>query len=985
MGKFYWVPVLLLVLAAGGARAQSRAVTGTVTGSDDGSTLVGVNILEKGTTNGTVTDARGAYSLQVHDHSTLIFSFIGYAPQEVVVGSRTAIDVVLAPDVATLNEIVVVGYGTVKKADATGALAVVDARAFNKGVVNSPQELLMGKAAGVSVTSNSGAPGNTSTIRIRGGSSLSASNDPLIVIDGVPISNTSLGGSPNILSTINPNDIENFTVLKDASATAIYGLRASNGVIIITTKRGSRDFKINYTVTGTVATAPRKVDVFSGDAFRALVNEQFPGNTAVLSLLGNANTDWQKEIYKSAAFGQDHNLSVSGMAHAVPYRVSAGYNNTDGILDTYNFKRTTLSIGVDPSLLKGSLRMSINVKGMYNNNNFADQGAIGDAIAYDPTKPVRDGNTRWRGYTTWTNGGIDGNSIDLAPGNPVARLALTDNTSTVKRSIGGVKFDYDVPFLKNLKATLNLGYDYSETRGHNNVRDSTQWVYLPTTAGGRTNPYEATAKNQLLDFYLNYTKELPSLRSRLDVMGGYSWAHFYSSGSDSTMNEKGEGATRVNVYRTESYLLSFFGRVNYTFQDKYLITATLRDDATSRFAKDIRWGLFPSIALGWKINQEEFMKGASQVSDLKLRLGYGVTGQQDITGNDYPYISTYTRSDVSSRYRFGDTFYPTLRPDAYNSMIKWETTATLNAGLDFGFFGNVITGSLDVYRKKSTDLISYIPPSAGTNFAGSVISNVGNIVNKGIELNLQAEVVSTDALQWTVGYNITYNKNEVTQLTLSDNPDFYVPLGSVGGTTSGTIQAQKVGAPRSSFLVYQQIYDANGKPVEDAYVDRSGDGIVNTSDLYIYKKPDPTVFMGINSRLNYHNWDFSFSGRANLGNYVYNNVASSSTYRTLYSSLGFLSNVSKLANDTKFTTALNTRFSDYYIENASFFRMDNINVGYSFRNLYKERLNVRVGAGVQNVFVITKYMGIDPEISGGLDNNFFPRTRSFFLSLNAQF
>jgi len=985
MGKLYWIAVFLLMLAAGGARAQSRTVSGTVTGGDDGSTLVGVNILEKGTTNGTVTDASGNYVMKVKDNATLVFSFIGYAPQEIAVDNRTAISVVLQPDVATLNEVVVVGYGTVKKSDATGALAVVDSRTFNKGVVNSPQELLAGKAAGVSVTTNSGAPGNTSTIRIRGGSSLSASNDPLIVIDGVPISNTNLGGSPNILSTINPNDIENFTVLKDASATAIYGLRAANGVIIITTKRGSRDFKVNYTVTGTVATAPRKVKVFSGDDFRKLINEQYPGNTAVTSLLGDANTDWQKEIYKTAAFGQDHNLSVSGSAGNVPYRVSAGYNNTDGILKTYNFERTTLSIGVDPSLLKGALKMSINVKGMYNTNNFADQGAIGDAIAYDPTKPVFNGNTRWRGYTTWTNGGINGNSIDLAPGNPVARLDLTDNTSTVKRSIGGVKFDYDVPFLKNLKATLNLGYDYSQTSGHNNVRDSTQWVYLPTTGGGRNNPYEATAKNQLLDFYLNYSKDLKALRSRVEVMGGYSWAHFYSSGSDSTMNEKNEETTRVNIYRTESYLLSFFGRLNYTYKDKYLLTATLRDDATSRFDKDVRWGLFPSVALGWKLNQEEFLKGFNKLSDLKLRVGYGVTGQQDITGNDYPYIATYTRSDNASRYRFGDLYYNTLRPDAYNALIKWETTATLNAGLDFGFFGNIITGSLDVYRKKSTDLISYIPPSAGTNFAGSVISNVGNIVNKGIELNLQADIISTDALQWTVGYNITYNRNEVTQLTLSNNPNFYVPLGSVGGTTSGTIQAQKVGYPRSSFLVYQQIYDANGKPVEDAYVDRNGDHIINTSDMYIYKKPDPTVFMGINSRLNYKNWDFAFSGRANFGNYVYNNVAANSTYRGLYSSLGFLSNVTRLANDTKFTTALNTRFSDYYIENASFFRMDNINVGYSFRNLYKERLNVRVGAGVQNVFVITKYTGLDPEISGGLDNNFFPRTRSFFLSLNAQF
>lgn len=989
MTKLYWISgrsmIIFFCFLTSYAWAQNRIVTGKITSADDGSVLPGANILEKGTVNGSVTDGEGNYRIQVKENAVLVFSFVGYSSQEVTVGSREVIDLVLSPDIATLSEVLIVGYGTVKKSDATGSVALISSQAFNKGVVNSPQELLMGKTAGVSVISNSGAPGNSSTIRIRGGSSLNASNDPLIVIDGVPVSNSNLGGSPNILSTINPNDIETFTVLKDASATAIYGLRASNGVIIITTKRGGKDFKINYTVTGTIATAPRKVDVYSGDEFRTLLNEQFPGNNAVLSLLGSANTDWQKEIYKEAAFGQDHNLNVSGTAQKIPYRVSVGYNNTDGILKTYNFKRTTLSLGLDPSLLNDQLKMSVNVKAMYNDNNFADQGAIGDAIAYDPTRPVYNGNTRWRGYTTWTTGGIDGNSINLAPGNPVARLDLTDNTSTVKRSIGNVKFDYTLPFLKELRATLNLGYDYQETKGHNNVRDSTQWIYLPTVAGGKINPYESTGKNQLLDFYLTYTKELPSVSSKIDVMGGYSWAHFYSSGSDSTMNQKNEGSTRVNVYSTENYLVSFFGRVNYTLRDKYLLTATLRNDATSRFSPDNRWGLFPAVALGWKINQESFLKESKLISDLKLRVGYGVTGQQDIYGNDYPYIPTYTRSDDAARYPFGSTYYNTLRPDGYDANIKWETTTTVNAGLDFGFLENKITGSLDFYEKKSDDLIAYIPVPVGTNFTSSLTTNVGSLTNRGVELNLNAEVIANDDVQWVLGYNVSYNKNEITKLNLSGDPKFFIPLGGVGGTTSGTIQAHKVGYQRASYYVYQQIYDTNGKPVEDAYVDRNDDGVINTSDQYIYKKPDATVMMGVNSRLNYRQWDFSFSGRASLANYVYNNVAANSTYRSLYNSMEYLSNVSKLADDTQFTTALNTRFSDYYIEDASFFRMDNINLGYSFKNIYKEKLNIRVGAGVQNVFVITKYTGLDPEISGGLDNNFFPRTRSYFLSLNCQF
>ncbi|MCD9015873.1 SusC/RagA family TonB-linked outer membrane protein [Parachryseolinea silvisoli] len=972
--------LLLLCLLASHAWAQTRTVTGIVSASDDGATIPGANVLEKGTVNGTVTDAQGKFSITVHDEATLVITFVGYATSEVAVAGQTNLTITLDPDVATLNEVVVVGYGTVKKADATGSLAVVDARAFNKGVVNSPQELLMGKVAGVAITSNSGAPGNTSTIRIRGGSSLSASNDPLIVIDGVPITNNNLGGSPNILSTINPNDIETFTVLKDASATAIYGLRASNGVILITTKRGGRAFSVSYNATATIATAPRKVDVYSADEFRSRVREHYASNPLALSLLGDANTNWQDEIYKDAAVGQDHNLTVSGTAYKVPYRVSVGYNNTDGILKTYNFERTTASLALDPSLLDGALKIAVNVKGMYNTNNFADQGAIGDAIAYDPTKPVY--SPGWRGYTTWTRNGA---SIDLAPGNPVARLALTDNTSIVKRSIGSAKFEYSIPFVKGLRATLNLGYDYQQTSGHNNVADSTQWIYLPAVAQGRLNPYEATAKNQLLDFYVDYSKELPSLAGKLYVMGGYSWAHFYSEGADSTMTRAGEGATRVNVYETEYYLLSFFGRANYTFHDKYMVTATLRNDATSRFDKDVRWGLFPSIALGWKINQENFLKNSQTVSDLKLRLGYGVTGQQDIVGNDYPYIATYTRSDNAARYPFGTTYYNTLRPDGYNQLIKWETATTWNAGFDYGLWQNKITGSLDVYRKESTDLISYIAPAAGTNFTGSVISNVGSIVNRGVELNINADVISNDDVQWTVGYNITYNKNEVTRLTLNNDPDYFVPTGGVGATTSGTIQAHRVSHPRSAYYVYQQVYDAQGHPVEDVYVDRNGDGAVNSSDLYSYKQPDPIVYMGINSRLNIKHWDFSFMGRANLGNYVYNNVAANSTYQSLFNSQEFLANVSTQADKTRFTTGLRTRFSDFYIENASFFRMDNINLGYTWEKLYRERLKIRVGVGVQNAFVITNYSGLDPEVSGGLDNNFFPRTRSYFLNLNCQF
>lgn len=986
MSQLYRISLItgfLLFAVLSRAWSQTLTISGQVTAADDGTALPGVNIVEKGTSNGTVTNADGRYSIIVTNRSaTLVFTFVGYSPIEVSLENRNSIDIALSPDISTLQEVVVIGYGEVKKADATGAVSLISSKTFNKGIVNSPQELIAGKSAGVHVTTNSGAPGNTSTIRIRGGSSLSASNAPLIVIDGVPVSNDNLGGSPNILSTLNPNDIETFTVLKDASATAIYGLRASNGVIIITTKRGGSDLKINYSVTGTVFTAPKKVDVYNGDEYRELVQEQLSTNPSAIALLGTENTDWQDEIYEKSALGLDHSVGLSGTVAKIPYRVSVGHNDTDGILKTYNFKRTTLSLGLDPTLLDDKLKISINVKGAINKNNFADQGAIGNAVTYDPTKPVYNENTRWRGFTSWTQGGINGDANPLAPGNPVALLMLTDNTSTVKRSIGNIKLDYELPFVKKLYATLNLGYDYAETEGHNNVPDSTQWTPM---AAGRYNPYSSEAKNQLLDFYLRYNPDLKTDDHKLELLGGYSWSHFYSAGGDSTMNVRKElPADRVNVYKSEFYLISFFGRADYAFKNRYMLTATLRNDGTSRFNKDNRFGLFPSVALGWKLTEEAFLKDNTVLSELKLRLSYGITGQQDISGSDYPYIATYTRSDNAARYQFGDKFYNTLRPDAYNELIKWETTETFNAAIDFGFFENRITGSLDVYKKKSYDLISYVPPAVGTNFGSSVISNIGNITNEGVELGIDAEIISRDDLSWNVGYNITYNKNEVTKLTLNNDPKFIVPTAGVGGTTSGTIQAHKVGEPRNAFYVYQQIYDESGKPLEDVYADLNGDGVINTSDLRSYKKPDPTIYMGINSRLNYKKFDFAFSGRASFGNYVYNNVAANSTYRALYD-IGILSNVSKHAEKTQFNPATNTRFSDFYIEDGSFFRMDNINLGYTFESLFTERLNVRVGAGVQNVFVITKYSGLDPEIAGGLDNNFFPRTRSFFLNLNCQF
>ncbi|MXV52100.1 SusC/RagA family TonB-linked outer membrane protein [Pedobacter sp. HMF7647] len=982
--------LLLFICFAGFAQAQNTTLTGKIL-DEKQQPLPGASVLIKNTTRSTSTDVDGNFRINGFPtgKQTVVITFIGYQTieREIDASQTSSLNVEMKPSAQILDEIAVIGYGIVKKSDATGAVDVVSSKNFNKGVTNSPQELIAGKIAGVSVTSISGAPGNTSTIRIRGGASLSASNDPLIVIDGVPIENVPIGGSPNILSTLNPNDIESFTVLKDASATAIYGSRASNGVIQITTKRGGKDLKIGYNLTTSLSTTPNKIDVYTGDEFRELVNRVYAGNNAVTSLLGTDNTDWQSQIYKNA-FTQDHNLSFSGTAwKKLPYRISGGYNNADGVLKTYNYERTTLNVGLNPSFLKDHLKFNVNFKGLINNNNFADQGAVASAVFYDPTKPVYNGNTRWRGYTTWTeNGDINGNPITLATPNPVAQLDLTDNTSRVKRSIGNIQTDYKFHFLPELRANLNLGYDYAKSEGHNNVQDSTQWVYVPVVAGGRLNNYSTTTRNQLADFYLNYAKDLKSIKSRIDVTAGYSWSHFYREGVNNTSALDGSQPQPTDAYKTEYYLAAFFGRLNYSYNDKYLLTFTLRDDATSRFSPDTRWGLFPAGAFAWRIKNEDFLKNSNTISDLKLRLGYGVTGQQDLTSlNNYPYLAKYTISDATSRYKFGDTYYYTLRPDGYDANIKWESTNTLNAGIDFGFANNRITGAIDYYSKKTSDLLSIVDLPAGTNFSPTVLTNIGSLDNHGIEFSLNSNIIATGNFNWSVNYNISYNKTKITKLNLNDDPNYVIPLGGIAGTTSGTIQAQKVGYPANSFYVYKQVYDPSGNPIEDKYVDLNNDGVINTSDLYIYKKPTADVLMGISTNLTYKHWDFSATGRASLGNYVYNNVAANSTYRGLYSSLRYLSNQTTAADETQFTTALTTNLSDYYIQNASFFRLDNMVLGYRFAPMFSNKFKLRLSASVQNVFVITDYKGLDPEISGGLDNNFYPRSRTFQLGLNAEF
>jgi iron complex outermembrane receptor protein len=973
------------------------AQTGTITGrviDDENLPLPGATVALKGTALSAATDVNGYFKLTNAPSGAhvLVVSFIGYQSleQPVTINGNLNVNLQLKSSSVLINEVAVIGYGTVKKTDATGAVDVVTAKDFNKGAVNSIQDAISGKVPGVVITSNSGAPGNTSTIRIRGTTSINASTDPLIVIDGVPVSNVPVGGTANILTAINPNDVENITILKDASATAIFGSRGSSGVIMITTKRGSKGAaSVNYNATASLSVIPAEVPVYTADQFRTLVNQVYAGQTAVTSLLGNANTNWQNQIYQQAV-GVDQNVSVSGSTKNMPYRISAGYDDADGVLKTYNFKRTTLAINLDPSFFDHTLNVHINVKGLYNLNNFADQTAIGGAINYDPTQPVYNGNTAYRGYTTWTTGGIkdiNGPPVTLATANPVARLDETDNKSTNRRSIGNIQFDYKIPGVDGLRANLNLGYDYTLAFGHNNVLDSTQWIYLPVALGGQKINYNTVDRNTLGEFYLNYKKDLKSISSTIDATVGYSYSDFYTNGNTVQSAYNGADVTMF-PYKTDYKLISFFGRVNYTFEKKYELTFTLRDDGTSKFGPDYRWGVFPAAAFAWRIKDENFMKNSTVFSDLKLRLGIGTTGQQDLTNNDnYPYQSLFVQSDPSTRYQFGNNYYYTLRPSAYDAGIKWESTTTSDVGIDFGFFNNRLTGSIDGYYKKTSNLLDVVNVPVLTNFASTLLENIGSMQNVGGELGLNAILIAQKDLRWQLGYNVSFNKNKVLSLIGPNHPGYILPNQNAGisGTTSGVIQADEVGYPINSFYVFQQIYDKNGKPIEDGYVDRNGDGQINSADLYLDKSPDPKVLMGINSDISYKRFDFSFSGRLSLSNYNYNNVAANSTYRGLYSSLGYLSNQTTAAGATQFTNALMTNQSDYYIQNASFFRMDNMNLGYTFPGYAKNKLKLRLSAGVQNVFIITPYKGLDPEIAGGLDNNFFPRARIYQLGLNATY
>lgn len=986
-----------------GAFAQQIAVKGHVKDTT-GEPVIGANVLVKGTTNGTITDFDGNFMLNVPKDAILSVSFVGYKSAEVKAASTVM--VTLEDDSQVLDAVVVIGYGSVKKNDMTGSVTAIKPDKLNKGLITNAQDMMTGKIAGVSVISKGGAPGEGATIRIRGGSSLTAENDPLIVIDGLAMDNKGVKGLANPLSMVNPNDIESFTVLKDASATAIYGSRASNGVIIITTKKGQAGARptISYDGNVSVSTVKSTVDVMDGDQFRSFIKDIWGEDSEAYSKLGNANTDWQKEIFRPAV-STDHNLTISGGLKNMPYRVSFGYTNQNGIVKTSKFERYTASVSLAPSFFEDHLKINANLKGMIAKNRYADGGAVGSAVSFDPTQSVRSDDPYHQyyfdGYFQWNT---DASSLNddtwkrtfngNAPGNPVALLEEKDDRAISKSLIGNLELDYKFHFLPDLHAHVNGGMDLSTGKQYTDVSP-----YSSTNNYYGSYGWEQKDKYNLsLNAYLQYSKDFTD-KHRFDVMAGYEWQHFHDTSdqeywglyplSNNVVENRGQRYNNTSSgSATESYLVSFFGRVNYTLLDRYLFTATVRQDGSSRFHKNNRWGLFPSFALGWKLKEEAFLKDVDVLSDLKLRLGYGITGQQNINSGDYPYLAVYETNKDGAYYPIlgeGTTY----RPNAYNRDLKWEKTTTYNVGLDFGFLNNRINGAVDYYYRKTTDLLNSVFVSAGTNFKNKVLSNVGSLENSGIEFSINSKPVVTTDWTWDLGFNITYNKNEITKLTTGDSENYYVAAGdNIGGGRDMKAMAHAVGHPASSFYVYQQVYDENGKPIENEFVDRNGDGTINGDDRYFYKKPTADVLMGLTSRLSYKSWDFSFSLRASLNNYVYNSVEAggSDCNPTSVYSFGALNNrpLMGVANNIQSKND-NTLLSDYFVQNASFMKCDNITLGYSFKKLFGAPIGGRVYAAVQNVFTITKYKGLDPEVEKGLDNNIYPRPLTTLIGLSLNF
>ena len=974
--------VALFVIGCLQLMAQTRTIKGEVTDAQNGEALIGATVMVEGEKGGTVTDFDGNFSLQVSSSAKKIkVSYIGYIDKVLSVSDNMKVK--LESDSKALADVVVIGYGTARKSDLTGSVATVKSKDFNKGLVSSPEQLINGKVSGVQIMSNSGSASAGSTIRVRGGASLNASNDPLIVLDGVPLEQGGISGnSSNFLSMINPSDIESMTVLKDASSTAIYGSRASNGVIIITTKKGQQGaVKVNFNTTNSLQTRAQMVDMLSREEFVNVIN-QF-GDANQKSLLGTANTDWNDEVYRTA-FGTDNNLSVSGSIDKwLPFRVSVGYYNQSGLVRKDNVERWTGNVVLTPSFFQDHLKLTINAKGTLNNNSFNNGGAVWAAATFNPTIPVYSGNDKYGGY----NEALDADGVPVNAGvrNPRGLVDLYDSKSKVSRFIGSMDVDYKVHFLPDLKLHATVGADYAKGDGT---------IYVPAYAAQSYNKDESLGgsdykygpqknENRLLTLYANYAKYFEDIKSNVDLTAGYDYQYWKST--TPLYYTKSAAGTNLSTVKASDYrhvMLSYYGRINYSFDGKYLLTATVRRDASSRFSKDTRWGTFPSVALGWTLTEEPWFKNQKVLSNLKLRASYGVTGQQEGIGN-YNYLPVYTYSVTGAEAFINGQYINTYRPEAYVSDLKWETTTSWNFGLDFGFLDGRIGGAIDFYTRKTKDLLASVPTAAGTNFSKTILTNVGNVDSKGIEVSLNATPIQTKDWEWNLSYNFTWQDMKVKNLSLTKGgSQTNVKVGP--SIDAYQFQVLSEGYEPYMFYVYHQLYDSKtGKPIEGAYADHNNDGEINESDLYRYHSPAPKYIMGLSTSLRYKQLTLGMSFRANIDNYVYNGMGmSTGAFETVSYNNSQLNNL----NTSFLKTGFKTRqyLSDYYVENASFLKLDNLSLSYNVGKINKWA-SLTVSAMVQNVFTITGYSGTDPEVPNGMDNSFYPRPRTYSVSLGLQF
>lgn len=1018
--------VLLLVPAL--LIAQTN-VSGTVTEQSTALPLPGVNVVIKGTSTGTATDFDGKYQISVNTGDVLVFSYVGYKTFEVTYNGQNPLDVQLLEDTAQLEEIVLIGYGSVKKEDLTGSVDVISSDDFNKGAVVSTDQLLVGKAAGVRITNNGGSPDSAPNIRIRGGASLSANSSPLIVIDGVPIGNDNPAGVSNPLSLVNPNDVESFSILKDASATAIYGSRASNGVIIITTKKGTSGDKVIYNFSSdfSISSAGDGLDMMTSSEYVQFIQEYHPDyinslgvpvgsvntNEPVAQVINGReiyNTDWRDKVFRTALSSNTNFSARTNLFGKIPFRASLGYTKSEGVVETDDYERISASFKLTPKLLDDNLKIDINAKGTFADKNAIDTGgALSGAIAFDPTKPVNDNNSIFGGY--YVN--MNGNLID-GQWNPVALLNQRERPERVFRFLGNIELDYKLPSIPGLKAVVNLGLDASRAKIEERYSDNALATYK-ITDDDQPLPYvfnpgihyaeRQHITNTTLEAYIQYDKTLENhFINKYDIQAGYSYQNFKNDGNKDEYDyinsdelsedfglpfgyryEKFDPNNPNNRYYQPLNLQSFFGRSNIDFANKYLLTLSFRADASSVFQDNDPWGFFPAAAFAWKINKEKFLEDNNFVNNLKLRLGWGQTGQQDITNQAgfFPTLALFAIGDVNSQYLSGANLYSALE---YNPDLTWEKTTTYNAGLDFSLFeNNLVSGAFDVYYRKTTDLLAYVTVPAGQFLSDAIIKNVGETESKGFELNLNLTPINTEDFNFDIVTNIAYNNTEVTDLG---------GLSSIntGGTLTGTgtfLQRHAVGQQAGSAYVFKQLYDVNGTPIPGAFADRNGDNIINDEDRY-YQAITPNWTYGFGLNFTYKNWDLSSSFRGQIGGNVFNlnklrygNVENAlpNNNTSLTNVLNFYSG----AADSAFYEAIgNTIYSDYYLEDASFLRCDNIVLGHRFDNLIKDA-TLRLYGSVTNPFIIDDYSGQDPENFGGIDGNFYPRPTVYTFGINLDF